>query len=276
MPFLASTNPRPITVTEGGQPYHYGPRMASSVRPTSGARQHPRYACETARRWTRPGIEARRTSRLIVGKVGPDRGRGRYGRGSMRARLSVIGFVVVVGLGVLIPTAVGAAATAPTGSAQKHLSADQRKDRWRVAELHRRSRQPFCNQGQCVSYAIHHTVSLADLAGSLTGTLSAVFHGKGCSFLDLDGSVPLVLPPTPDPFPGLFTLTTNTGTLSGAATGQIINVLLPPSNVEPATAALALAATSGTGDFTGTTGHPGRQPSMAGARFPIVHRDCQP
>ena len=72
--------------------------------------------------------------------------------------------------------------------------------------------------------------------------------------LHIDGCVPLVLPPTPDPFAGSFTLTTNAGTLSGTAAGQIINVLLPPSNVEPATAALTLAATSGTGDFTGTTG----------------------
>jgi hypothetical protein len=116
-------------------------------------------------------------------------------------------------------------------------------------------------------------VSLTDLAGSPTGTLSAVSGSNGCSFLDatfsatypgssavgtvtlqMDGCIPLVLPPTPAPFAGTFTLTTNVGTLSGTVAGQITNVLLPPSNVGPASATLTLAATSGTGDFTGTTG----------------------
>ena len=34
------------------------------------------------------------------------------------------------------------------------------------------SGQPFRNQGQCISYFIHHPVSLADLAGSFSGTTS--------------------------------------------------------------------------------------------------------
>jgi hypothetical protein len=190
----------------------------------------------------------------------------------MRARLSVAGFVIVVGLCISIPTAAGAVGAAQTGSAQKHLSVDQCKGGgWQ--SLTDGQGQPFPNQGQCISYAIHHSVSLADLAGSLTGTASAVFGVNGCTFLDvtfgatypgssavgtvilhIDGCIPLVVPPTPDPFAGTFTLTTNAGTLSGTAAGQIINVLLPPSDIEPATATLTLAATSGTGDFTGTTG----------------------
>jgi hypothetical protein len=182
--------------------------------------------------------------------------------GTMRARLSVIGFVIVVGLDVSIPTAVEAA---PTGSNQC------KQGGWQ--NLTDGQGQPFRNQGQCISYAIHNPVSLADLAGSLTGTLSAVFGGNGCSFLEgtfsatypgssavgtvtlhMDGCIPLILPPTPLPFAGTFALTTNAGTLSGTVAGQITNVLLPPSNVEPASATLTLAATSGTGDFTGTTG----------------------
>jgi hypothetical protein len=115
---------------------------------------------------------------------------------------------------------------------------------------------------------------LGDLAGSLTGTLSVVFGGNGCSdvagtfnatyqgssavgtvTLNMNGCIPVVSPPTPDPFgPGPFTLTTNVGTLSGMAAGPITDVVVSPGNVEPSTAALTLGATSGTGLFTGKTG----------------------
>jgi fibronectin-binding autotransporter adhesin len=125
-----------------------------------------------------------------------------------------------------------------------------------------------------ISYpVVGPVVGLSDLAGSLTGTLSSTFAGNGCSFigttfnatypgssavgnvtLRIDGCVPLDFPPTTTPFAGTFTLTTNVGTLSGTAAGSITNVLLPPSDIEAATAALTLSATSGTGDFAVTTG----------------------
>jgi hypothetical protein len=135
------------------------------------------------------------------------------------------------------------------------------------------STETFTTLGLWTGSFSYPVVSLADLAGSPTGTLSAASGGNGCSFLDatfsatypgssavgtvtlqMDGCIPLVFPPTPTPFAGTFTLTTNVGTLSGTVAGQITNVVVPPSNVEPASATLTLTATSGTGDFTGTTG----------------------
>jgi hypothetical protein len=192
----------------------------------------------------------------------------------MHARLSVAGFVIVVGLCISIPTAAGAVGAAQTGSAQKHLSADQCKQGgWQ--SLTDGQGQPFRNQGQCISYAIHHPVSLSDLAGSLTGTASLVSVGPdGCSFLDMTfdatypgssavgtvmlqmhGCVSLVFPPAPIPFgPGEFALTTNVGTLKGTAAGPITSVIVPPFSLFPASATLTLIATSGTGDFTEMTG----------------------
>jgi hypothetical protein len=77
----------------------------------------------------------------------------------------------------------------------------------------------------------------------------------GTVTLQMVGCVPLVLPPTPALFsPGTFDLTTNVGSLSGTASGQITTVVVSPGNIEPSTAALTLTATAGTGDFTATTG----------------------
>jgi len=134
------------------------------------------------------------------------------------------------------------------------------------------STETFTTLGIWIGTIRYPVVSLADLAGSLTGTLSAVAQGNGCSFLEstlsatypgsspvgtvtlqMESCTPLVLPPTPAPFAGTFALTTNAGTLSGTAAGQITNVSLP-SGVYPQAATLSLAATSGTGLFTGTTG----------------------
>jgi hypothetical protein len=93
----------------------------------------------------------------------------------MHARLSVAGFVIVVGLCISIPTAAGAVGAAQTGSAQKHLSADQCKQGgWQ--SLTDGQGQPFRNQGQCISYAIHHPVSLSDLTlkGTAAGPITSV------------------------------------------------------------------------------------------------------
>ncbi len=137
------------------------------------------------------------------------------------------------------------------------------------------SGQPFKNQGQCISYAIHHPISLSDLAGSLTGTASLIGVGPDeCSFLDMifdatypgssavgtvtlhmQGCISLVFPPAPIPFgPGEFALATNVGTLNGTAAGPITTVFTPSGSLFPASATLTLIATSGTGDFTGMTG----------------------
>jgi hypothetical protein len=135
------------------------------------------------------------------------------------------------------------------------------------------SGQPFRNEGQCVAYAIHHPVSLADLAGPLTGATS-IFGAPGvCNFLgqsftatypassavgiatlDVDGCITLALPPAPIPFIGTFALTTNVGALNGAATGPISTAFDPAGDLFPASGTLALTMTSGTGLFTGTTG----------------------
>jgi hypothetical protein len=123
-----------------------------------------------------------------------------------------------------------------------------------------------------ISYPV---VSLADLAGSLTGTGTAL---SGCSFvgvtlnatypgssavgtvsLQMSGCIPEMGPNYPFTFEysGTFTFTTGVGTLSGSVAGQIDNTNLSPPpgiNLVPATADLTLTATSGTGDFMGTTG----------------------
>jgi hypothetical protein len=140
------------------------------------------------------------------------------------------------------------------------------------------SGQAFTNQGLCIAYAIHHPVSLFDLASSHFNAMFSLI--SGCSFvgasfgatypgssavgtvmLRTNGCVPLGLGPD---FPftflyaGTFTITTAVGSLSGSVAGQITNVLLPPPtelNLEPVAATLTLTATSGTGLFAGTTGN---------------------
>ena len=134
------------------------------------------------------------------------------------------------------------------------------------------------NQDQCIDYAIQNPASLADLAGSPTGTvsvsstgacgdlparapLSATYPGSsavGTVTLQTEGCIsrapefPLVIA-----YSGTFTISTNVGTLSGTAGGQIDNVIVEsPFNPQasPVTAGLTLMATSGTGLFRGTTG----------------------
>ena len=129
------------------------------------------------------------------------------------------------------------------------------------------SGQPFSNQGQCISYFIHNPVSLADLAGSFTGTTSFSFGTGSCAIeqvfdatypgssavgsvtLHLDGCVNLVVPFT---YAGTFAIATSVGTLSGNAAGPITN--LPIIGPSPADFELTLTVLSGTGAFAGTTG----------------------
>jgi hypothetical protein len=177
---------------------------------------------------------------------------------------------LAVGPFIVIPTALApVASAAPPGPIQKCMNGG-----WQT--LTDASGQPFKNQGRCIAYAIHHPVSLSDLAGSLTGTASLVAVGgpDQCSFLDMifdatysgssavgtvtlhmHGCVSLVFPPAPIPFgPGTFAFTTNVGTLNGTAAGPITTVFTPSGSLFPASATLTLMATSGTGAFTGMTG----------------------
>jgi hypothetical protein len=128
---------------------------------------------------------------------------------------------------------------------------------------------PFRNQGQCVSFVEHSTakhhnrVSLADLAGSFTGTQSFTFNTNGCAFVHqvFDASYPgtatvgtvtlhiegCVSSPITS-YTGTFTISISVGTLSGTASGPLT---LNPSVY---TYDLTLTATAGTDAFASATG----------------------
>jgi hypothetical protein len=135
------------------------------------------------------------------------------------------------------------------------------------------SGQPFRNQGQCISYFIHNPVSLADLAGSFSGTTSYTVGTGGCSFVEqvfdatypgssavgsvtlhLDGCVtPLMIPPERFTYAGTFTFATSVGTIAGNASGAIYNAASSPPPL-PDDYELTLSVLSGTGAFGGTQG----------------------
>ncbi len=127
--------------------------------------------------------------------------------------------------------------------------------------------QPFRNQGQCIAFALHHPVSLADLtnpsfAGVQTsGGLScpqvhqafdAVYPGSaavGNVALHIDGCADVPNPQST--YAGSFTITTGAGTLSGSASGPVALQLGSPILV---LFDITLAINAGTGVFAGTTG----------------------
>ena len=174
--------------------------------------------------------------------------------------------LVVLALAVLpfiaIPTALAPGAGAePPGSIQGCMNGG-----WQTRTD--ASGQPFANQGQCIDFAIHHPVSLADLAtSSFTGTTAFAGAVNGCSiiFQTFDGSYlgsssvgtvnfhisGCVIPFT---YSGSFTITTSVGTLSGSASGQFsVNFQnVPPG---PYVFDLTLTVTTGTGSFAGTSGN---------------------
>ena len=181
----------------------------------------------------------------------------------MRARLSLAGFGIALAL-ALIPTMSATAGAVQPSNVSMALDLCQR-DGWQ--SLTNGQGQPFPNQGQCISYFIHNPVSLADLAGSFTGTTSFSFGTGSCAIeqvfdatypgssavgsvtLHLDGCVNLVVPFT---YAGTFAIATSVGTLSGNAAGPITN--LPIIGPSPADFELTLTVRSGTGAFAGTTG----------------------
>jgi hypothetical protein len=167
---------------------------------------------------------------------------------------------------VVIPVAVTSMG-APAGAAPPTAVQQCKNGGWqRFTDA---SGQPFENQGRCISYFIHNPISLADLAGSFSGTESFTFGTGGCAFVEqvfdatypgssavgsvtlhLDGCIILGSFPTVS-YAGTFAITTSVGTLAGAAAGPINNLLNtgPPVDYE-----LTLKVLSGTGTFAGATG----------------------
>src|ERR1700674_4705535 len=130
---------------------------------------------------------------------------------------------------VVIPiaaTSIGARAGAASPAAVQHC----KNGGWKT--LTDASGQPFKNQGQCIAHAIHHPVSLADLASSSPFTGMAMFsQPPGCFFAQQTfdaayrgsmsvGIVTLHIAGCADPFTtmsynsGSFTITSNVGALS--------------------------------------------------------------
>lgn len=191
----------------------------------------------------------------------------------MRGRLSVAGFAIVVSLYVwMVPTAAGAIGAAQTGSTYVPVSVGLcQQGGWQ--SLTNVQGQPFGNQGQCITYFIHNPVSLADLAGSFTGTTTWTFGSgndcfvsqlfdanypgsspAGAVLLHVGGCLNLVFPLTnPWTFAGTFTIATNVGTLVGDTAGLLYNAVItnPPL---PDDFELTLTVVSGTGAFAETTG----------------------
>jgi hypothetical protein len=181
----------------------------------------------------------------------------------MARRLLASGLIAVLAILAIpiamIPAAVPVGAT-PTGSIQSCMDGG-----WRT--LTDASGHPFFTQGQCISYRIHHPVSLADLAGSFSGTTSFTFGPEnGCSlvsqFFDATygggtdvGSVTLHLGGCAtfgldqSSYTGTFTIATSVGTLAGTAAGTVTTLQPPFFDSE-----LTLTVLSGTSAFTGTTG----------------------
>src|SRR5580700_9139495 len=165
---------------------------------------------------------------------------------------------------VVIPVAVTSMG-APAGAAPPTAVQQCKNGGWqRFTDA---SGQPFENQGRCISYFIHNPISLADLAGSFSGTESFTFGTGGCAFVEqvfdatypgssavgsvtlhLDGCI-ISVSPLPFAYIGTFAITTSAGTLAGNEVGPINNVPVTPYDFE-----LTLTVVSGTGAFAGTTG----------------------
>lgn len=182
----------------------------------------------------------------------------------VRRLLAVLSLAVIPF--IIIPTALApGAGAAPPGPVQVCLNGG-----WHT--LNDASGQGFKNQGQCIAYELQHPVSLADLAGPFAGgtfsgsggcsfvgeTFNALYSGSfavGTVTLQMNGCFTLISVTQFD-YSGTFTFTTNVGTLSGTVAGQVFNQVISefPPVIEQSSASMELAATSGTGLFTGTTG----------------------
>jgi hypothetical protein len=169
----------------------------------------------------------------------------------IRRTLAVFAFAMVslVFAPVAFAPGAGASTAAPVQQCMN--------DGWRI--LTDASGQPFGNQGQCIAYANHHPVTLADLASSAPFSVTATSVVAGCEsaqvtfeavypgdprvgtvHLQVSGCVSFTL----ESYEGSFTMTSEVGTLSGTAAGPVVlgNQLL------------TLHIDAATGLFAGTTG----------------------
>ena len=173
--------------------------------------------------------------------------------------------LVSVGLAAASLIAIPVVESAPASAAPPAAIQQCMNGGWRT--LTDASGQPFRNQGQCISYEIHHPVSLADLASPSTFEGAMDDAGQGCAFIfqgffgSYSGGGPVgtvnlsilgcVIPSSPTlTYTGSFTITTDIGTLSGSASGPIsVNVDLFPNYL------LTLTVVTGTGSFAGMMGN---------------------
>jgi hypothetical protein len=169
-------------------------------------------------------------------------------------------FVLAIIPFILTPTALNSVSSAAPPSQIQHCM----NGGWHT--LSDASGQPFKNQGRCISYAIHHPVSLADLASALpfSGSASFSYQANGCSFayqtFDATypgsasvGTVTLSTAGCANPFTtmgysGSFTITTSVGTLTGTASGPV-TLVIPDVDFQ-----INLLVATATGAFASTTG----------------------
>jgi hypothetical protein len=179
-------------------------------------------------------------------------------------RRILIGVALTLSFGTAIPFALAPTSALAGGSPPAAVQQCMNRG-WRT--LTDSLGQAFENQGQCISYLIHNPVTLADLAGSFSGTTSFTFGTGGCSFVEevfdatypgssavgsvklhLDGCVDII--PSPWTYTGTFAIATSAGTLAGNVAGFANNVV----NSFPTDFELTLTVMSGSGAFAVTTG----------------------
>jgi hypothetical protein len=132
------------------------------------------------------------------------------------------------------------------------------------------SGHPFPNQGQCIAFAIHNPVSLADLANpSFSGTTFFIPFGEmpPCSFVfqEFDaayagsatvGTVKLhiagCVSGNVSNYSGSFSVTTAVGTVTGSAAGPIVQSMAGSDLILDFQVSLTVGTASGA--FSGMTG----------------------
>ena len=180
----------------------------------------------------------------------------------MVRRILASGFLAVLPL-FAIPIAL-APAVAPIGASPPPGIENCMDGGWQT--LTDASGHPFLNQGRCIAFAIHHPVSLADLAiSSFTGTagvnicsnplicgscvfqvaLHALYPG-GAAVGSVDLNITVCSIGSLVDYSGPFSFSTGVGSVSGNASGPFV---FPPSSL-----ALTLTVGAGTGAFAASTG----------------------
>lgn len=182
-------------------------------------------------------------------------------------RRIITGIVLALTSCTAIP-AVAALTSAPAGGSPPAAVQQCMNGGWRT--LKDAAGQSFENEGQCISYAIHHPVGLADLAGPspFTGTPTLGFKTNGCAFGyaafdaiypgsssvgDVDLHIAGCIPSSLTSYAGSFTMTTGVGTISGNASGPL-TVSFGPDDQALLTFQLSLSVDAGSGSFARTSG----------------------